>query len=197
MNRTNAAELCAKTTGPADPQIHQELTVQTEQLLEQGADPSEVREVAPLAGARTTAGWKTLDLGTRPMATRMMNSSRVATTNLSYQGLARRPAAAIEENCWRPFQTITNRSGRQLLDMEADSPNHDKSPIGLRALDRLTWQNCCRHLCQTRRRDHPFRQSSNGNSRDSRGPTRYSLEQRNSENVLRAPMFKGALCVVI
>ncbi len=104
------------------PQIHQELTVQTEQLLEQGADPSEVRELRlSLVGPEATGRLEDLDLERAQWQQRMDDFLTERDTILSYQGLAEDDRqAAIEELLETRFNDNERVRVASLLDMEAE-----------------------------------------------------------------------------
>lgn len=104
------------------PQIHQELTVQTEQLLEQGADPSEVRELRlSLVGPEATGRLEDLDLERAQWQQRMDDFLTERDTILSYQGLAEDDRqAAIEDLLETRFNDNERVRVASLLDMEAE-----------------------------------------------------------------------------
>ena len=104
------------------PQIHQELTVQTEQLLEQGADPSEVRELRlSLVGPEATGRLEDLDQERQQWQQRMDDFSAEREAILSYQGLAEDDKqAAIEELLENRFNANERLRVSSLLDMTAE-----------------------------------------------------------------------------
>lgn len=101
------------------PQIHQELTVQTEQLLEQGADPSEVRELRmSLVGPEATGRLEDLDQERQQWQQRMDDFSAEREAILSYQGLAEEDKqAAIDELLESRFNANERLRVSSLLDM--------------------------------------------------------------------------------
>ncbi|PCC99636.1 lipase secretion chaperone [Halopseudomonas pelagia] len=104
------------------PQIHQELTVQTEQLLEQGADPSEVRELRlSLVGPEATGRLEDLDQERQQWQQRMDDFSAEREAILSYNGLAEEDKqAAIEELLESRFNANERLRVSSLLDMTAE-----------------------------------------------------------------------------
>lgn len=104
------------------PQIHQELTVQTEQLLEQGADPSEVRELRlSLVGPEATGRLEELDQERQQWQQRMDNFSAERQAILRYQGLAEEDKqAAIDQLLDSRFNANERVRVTTLLDIAED-----------------------------------------------------------------------------
>ncbi|WP_339651012.1 lipase secretion chaperone [Halopseudomonas pelagia] len=104
------------------PQIHQELTVQTEQLLEQGAEPSQVRELRlSLVGPEATGRLEQLDQERQQWQKRMDAFSAEREAILRYHGLAEEDKhAAIEELLESRFSANERVRVSSLLDMAAE-----------------------------------------------------------------------------
>lgn len=104
------------------PQIHQELTVQTEQLLEQGADPRAVRELRlSLVGPEATGRLEDLDQERQQWQQRLDDFSTEREAILNYQGLAEDDKqAAIDELLQARFNSNEQVRVSSLLDMAAE-----------------------------------------------------------------------------